>query len=172
MGRSAPGPPAARQCGAAMLATAAVLLLIVACPSSSLVVWTFLAPLVSLLLIGLVVLLAPRGGNSHGGELNVWGWLTFCCGVLATTFFVVRAVGAATLGGSNSGANLAFFLVVAGCWWPGGVIALLIWALEEWLLEPGGRARCWAQLQAGLVAGAWGLIVGLGWLLVFPPTRF
>src|SRR5205823_3689764 len=91
MTKSTPGPPAARQFGAAMLATLAVLFLIVACPSSSLVVW------------------------------GVWGWLTFCCGVLATAFFVVRAVGAATLGGSTSGANFAFFVVVAAaCWWPGG----------------------------------------------------
>src|SRR6266852_903949 len=111
MTKSTPGPPAARQFGAAMLATLAVLFVIVACPSSSLVVWTFLAPLVTLLLMGLVVLLAPRGSNGQGGELSVWGWLTFCCGVLATAFFVVRAVGAATLGGSTSGANFAFFVV-------------------------------------------------------------
>ena len=60
MTKSTPGPPAARQFGAAMLATLAVLFLIIVCPFSSLVVW------------------------------GVWGWLTFCCGVLATAFFVVR----------------------------------------------------------------------------------
>jgi hypothetical protein len=168
---AAPGWPAARQLGAAMLSAFAVVALIVACPSSNLVVWTYIGPLVTLLLIGPVLWLAPSVSNGQNREVRVCGWLTFVCGVVATAWFVARAVGAQPIGGGVSGTNFGFFVVVASCWWPGAIVALLIWALEEWVLQPAGRARCWAQLQAGLVSGAWGLIMGLGWLIVFPPAR-
>jgi hypothetical protein len=47
------------------------------------------------------------------------------------------------------------------------LVGLATWALEEWLVEPVGRRRLVGHLQAGLVSGAWGLLLGLGLLPLY-----
>src|SRR5438067_283209 len=125
-------PPAVRQGSAAILAATVVLAIIVASPPTALLALSLLGPVATLILIVLVLWLAPRRRTGNRGELHVWGWLTFVCGVVASAFFVVHAVGAARMGVSDSTGNTALNLIAAGCWWPGGIVALVIWALEEW----------------------------------------
>ena len=125
----------------------------------------FLGPLTTLLLAGLVLAAAPRRSRTQRAGSGVSGWLTFLCGVAVEAVFVARAFDAAAPRQSDPDV-LLLWTVVAGCWWSGGLVGLATWALEEWLFEPVGRTRLVGHLQAGLVSGAWGLLLGASWLTV------
>lgn len=113
------------------------------------------------LVLGVVVGLWSRWRPRAAPGADPWlgGWAVFLAGGAATAGYWYRVW-------SHTGWELGGVLVgmfnVIGFWWPGVLIALVAWVIEEALGPPGGTPRYLRRMGAGFAAG----VVGMGLYLI------
>jgi hypothetical protein len=136
-------------------------------PAAILLVWTArsrpldlgygsLAAVPVTFLLAVLVGFGSRWRPRAAPAANPWlgGWAVFLAGGAATAWYWYRVW--SYTGWELGGIVVGMFNVI-GFWWPGVLVALVAWVIEEALGPPGGTPRYWRRLGAGFAAGATGM---------------